>query len=373
MTKQVNPFSWTSKIPFKLKCMDVGWNNSCQRTWILVVVGCCCVAPSGPPRNVIGSARSNSSIVLQWDSPDPAQWNGQLLGYVVRYKLSGYPDSTQTFENITNFQYSVIHELVGLIYFKEYQISVAAYNSRGLGVFSDEIWVWTSEGRPTAPPRNVIASAISSTAIAVRWLPPSPQRINGITQGYHINLTAVFNDSVVNLRRTFMSNLTNMLGEQTAILTGLQKYVEYQLVVMCFTAAGSGPPSPSVHVHTLEDGKMMTSLVVNVAYDSMSGMDSGCTVLSNLPCAVSLTLLMCKIWHSNPSWGGKAFTESTISPPIRWPASAIFVHPLFTLILFDLQLENSVQGGGIFTVSILTRPKGELYLNYIRVVLDQGS
>jgi len=224
-----------------------------------VCVHCCCTAPSGAPRSVIGSARSNSSIVLQWQSPDSADWNGQLLGYVVRYKLSGYPDSTQSSDNITTFQDSVIHELTGLIYFEEYQIAVAAYNSRGVGVFSPDIFVRTSEGRPTAPPRNVTAAAISSTVIAMRWLPPSPQHINGITQGYHVNLTAMFNNSVLSLRRTFITNLTNMLGEQTGVLTGLYKYAEYRLTVVCFTAAGAGPPSLHIDVRTLEDGKMILS------------------------------------------------------------------------------------------------------------------
>ena len=221
--------------------------------------GCCCLAPSGPPRNVIGSARSNSSIVLQWQSPDPEDWNGQLLGYVTHYKPSGYPDSTRSVENITDFQYRVIHELTGLIYFQEYQLAVAAYNSRGLGVFSRSISVRTSEGRPTAPPRNVTASAVNSTAVSVRWLPPGQQHINGITQGYHVNFTALFNDSMPSMRQTFSSNLTNMLGEQTALLTGLYKYAEYQLTVTCFTAAGDGPPSPRVVVRTLEDGKMILS------------------------------------------------------------------------------------------------------------------
>jgi len=217
----------------------------------------CHVAPSGAPRNVIGSARSNSSIVLQWQSPDSADWNGQLLGYIVRYKLSGYPDSTQTLDNITSFEHSVIHELTGLIYFQEYQIAVTAYNSRGVGVFSPNIFVRTSEGRPTAPPRNVTATALSSTVIAVRWVPPSPQHINGIIQGYHVNMSTVFNDSVVSSQRRFISNLTNMDGEQSAVLTGLYKYTEYRLTVVCFTAAGTGPPSRQIVVRTLEDGKLI--------------------------------------------------------------------------------------------------------------------
>jgi len=232
--------------------ISLTWKIAAE-TSVYVHIGC--TAPSGPPRSVIGSARTNSSIVLQWQSPERAQWNGQLLGYMVRYKLSGYPDSTLTFDNITSFQSKVIHELTGLIFFQEYQIAVAAYNSRGVGVFSDNIFVRTSEGRPTAPPRNVTAVAISSTALSMRWLPPNPQHINGITQGYYINLTAMFNGSVLSSQRTFMTNLTNMLGEQTAVLTGLYKYTEYQVTVMCFTAAGAGPPSQQVHAWTLEDGR----------------------------------------------------------------------------------------------------------------------
>ena len=88
----------------------------------------CCVAPSGPPRSVIGSARSNSSIVLQWQSPDSDVWNGQLLGYVVRYKPTGYPASTQTLVNITTFKSSVIHELTGLIYFQAMRLNSALTN-----------------------------------------------------------------------------------------------------------------------------------------------------------------------------------------------------------------------------------------------------
>jgi len=200
--------------------------------------------------------------VLQWDSPDPADWNGQLLGFIVHYQLSGYPDSTQATDNITNitdFKQTVIHELTGLVYHQEYQIAVAAYNSRGVGVFTSNIAVWTSEGRPTAPPSNVSAVAISSTMIAMRWLPPNPQHIHGILQGYHVNLTAIVNDSTVSSRQTFISNLTNLYGEQTGTLTSLYKYTDYQLTVVCYTAAGVGPPSPRIYVRTLEDGKMILS------------------------------------------------------------------------------------------------------------------
>lgn len=142
--------------------------------------------PSGPPRGVVGSPRSESSIILQWQQPDEARWNGPLTGYMVRYKPSGYPDSTLTYENITS-PLTLMKEMTGLIVFTEYEISVAAYNVKGVGVYSDTIQIRTQEGIPTQPPRNVEGQAVSSTSIKLTWLPPDPQYINGINQGYKVS------------------------------------------------------------------------------------------------------------------------------------------------------------------------------------------
>ena len=46
--------------------------------------------------------------------------------------------------------------------------------------------VTTLEGRPTAPPTNLILEALSSTTIKVTWTPPDGQFINGINQGYKV-------------------------------------------------------------------------------------------------------------------------------------------------------------------------------------------
>ena len=104
---------------------------------------------------------------------------------MVRYKPSGYPDSTLTYENITS-HLVLMYELSGLIVFTEYEISVAAYNSKGVGVFSDTIQVRTQEGMPTQPPRQLSGRAVTSTSIRLEWLPPDPQYINGINQGYKV-------------------------------------------------------------------------------------------------------------------------------------------------------------------------------------------
>lgn len=42
--------------------------------------------PAAAPRDVKGSGRSSSSIIVQWQPPPADQWNGDILGYTVRYR-----------------------------------------------------------------------------------------------------------------------------------------------------------------------------------------------------------------------------------------------------------------------------------------------
>ena len=175
----------------------------------------------------------------------------------MRYKPAGYPDSTLSFENVTAFQHTVVLEIRDLIVFQEYQISVAAYNSRGIGVYSSWIIVRTHEGRPLAAPHNVTVTVLSSTSLSVSWFPPNPQHINGIIQGYHIDAVAHFDvakEQASFSRYTVSSNISNMFGKQNLLLQNLYKYVEYEITISCFTSAGEGPTSAPVNTRTLEDG-----------------------------------------------------------------------------------------------------------------------
>lgn len=59
--------------------------------------------PSGPPVGLVGSARSSSQIMIQWQPPEEEHRNGLVAGYVVRYRLHGYGDhSPWSYRNITN-------------------------------------------------------------------------------------------------------------------------------------------------------------------------------------------------------------------------------------------------------------------------------
>ena len=187
-----------------------------------------------------------------------------LLGYKIRYKPSGYPDSTISHEDIDNTMVS-LYELKGLIVFQEYEIAVAAYNAKGVGVYSDTVRVRTQEGKPTQPPRDVSAAAVSSTHIRMSWLPPDPQHINGINQGYKIKVLRM-NKVEPDAEITMPSDMSNMLGMQTYNIENLKKFTDYKLSVLCFTSKGDGPESAPVLVKTQEDGKFSTPVFLILLY-----------------------------------------------------------------------------------------------------------
>lgn len=92
-------------------------------------------APSGPPLSFVGSARSSSEIILQWQQPLEEHRNGQILGYIIRFRLYGYNESPWTLRNITN-EAQKTYLITDLITWKEYIVQIAAYNNKGVGFFS---------------------------------------------------------------------------------------------------------------------------------------------------------------------------------------------------------------------------------------------
>uniref|UniRef100_A0A2A4JBT0 Hemolin n=1 Tax=Heliothis virescens TaxID=7102 RepID=A0A2A4JBT0_HELVI len=212
-------------------------------------------APSGPPIGFMGSARSSSEIITQWQPPLEEHRNGHILGYVIRYRLRGYDNSPWTNQNITN-EAQRNYLIQDLITWKDYNVQIAAYNDKGVGVFSDSYTIKTKEGVPEAPPDSVRCEPFNSTAIAVWWTPPNPQKINGINQGYKIQAWIWDDKEGANVEQKLISvppNLLDPLTEQSAVITGLEKFTEYNITVLCFTEPGDGPQSDYMHVRTNED------------------------------------------------------------------------------------------------------------------------
>lgn len=216
----------------------------------------------------VGSARSSSEIITQWQLPLEEYRNGHILGYILRYRLYGYNDSPWTIQNITN-EAQRNYLITDLITWKDYIVQIAAYNDKGVGVYTEGLKIKTKEGVPEAPPTNVRAKAINSTSIKVWWKPPNPQKINGINQGYKLQawISHNFSEPSEYKSTTVPPSLFDPLAEQSAIMTGLKKYTLYNITVLCFTDPGDGERSAHFQVRTRED---VPEEVENLQFDDIS-------------------------------------------------------------------------------------------------------
>ncbi|KAL9873746.1 sidekick cell adhesion molecule isoform 7-T7 [Glossina fuscipes fuscipes] len=214
-------------------------------------------APSGPPVGFVGSARSQSEIITQWQPPLEEHRNGQILGYIIRYRLFGYNNVPWMYQNITN-EAQRNYLIQELITWKDYVVQIAAYNDMGVGVYTEGAKIKTKEGVPEAPPTNVKVVPINSTSVRVTWTPPNPQQINGINQGYKIQAWRyqMIDDEQREFEERMITvppSLIDPVAEQAAVLTGLEKFKDYNITVLCFTDPGDGVRSYRIAVKTKED------------------------------------------------------------------------------------------------------------------------
>ncbi|WAQ96469.1 SDK-like protein [Mya arenaria] len=185
--------------------------------------------PSEAPIGFYGRSTSNESITLFWQPPNVDSLNGILLGYAIRYKPTGYLWETSSQKrNVTQLPTgNPYYELTNLAYFTPYDIQIAAYNIKGIGVYSGTI--------------------TNSTAIHVTWTPPNSQNLNGRNLGYKV-VYKVKDSADLPMTLTVPHNVSNPIGTQMVYLTNLHKFTEYVISVLCFTGGGDGPvtvPLPS--------------------------------------------------------------------------------------------------------------------------------
>ena len=107
---------------------------------------------------------------------------------------------------------------------------------------------------PAASPENVQATNISSTAIMVTWEAVPAIDRNGIIINYEVHFQPLqFTGELA----TDTINTT----ELSANITGLDKYVEYNISVRAYTIIGPGPYSDPVTERTLEDRKFINLII----------------------------------------------------------------------------------------------------------------
>ncbi|TRY60854.1 hypothetical protein DNTS_028282 [Danionella cerebrum] len=187
-------------------------------------------SPDMAPANVTLRTASETSLWLRWVPLPEWEYNGnpESVGYRVQYSRTGA--QSKALLHLIADRLEREFTIEDLEEWTEYEVRVQAINV------------------PSCGPTNVSAFATTSSSILVRWFEvPEPDR-NGLILGYKVAYKEKDSDSPVQFW-TVEGN-----GSHSVQLTGLGKYVLYEIQVLAFTRIGDGrPSSPSILERTLDD------------------------------------------------------------------------------------------------------------------------
>ncbi|XP_019890710.1 cell adhesion molecule Dscam2 [Musca domestica] len=206
-------------------------------------------APSGKPQNIKVEPVNQTTLRVTWKPPTRSEWNGEILGYYVGYKLSN-TNSSYVFETV-NFltEEGKEHnlELNNLRVYTQYSVVIQAFNKIGAGPLSDEEKQFTAEGTPSQPPSDTSCTTLTSQTIRVSWVSPPLESANGVIKTYKVVYAPSeewYDETKRHYKKTASSD---------TVLHGLKKYTNYTMQVLATTAGGDGVRSAPIHCQTEPD------------------------------------------------------------------------------------------------------------------------
>ncbi|KAJ8384733.1 hypothetical protein AAFF_G00199390 [Aldrovandia affinis] len=204
--------------------------------------------PDIAPNNVTLRTASETSLWLRWAPLSEWEYNGSPDRVVYRVQYSRVRPQDRPLYHVISDRLEREFTIEDLEEWTQYQVRVQALNGIGAGPWSQPIYGRTRESAPSCGPGNVSAFATASNSVLVRWSQvPEPDR-NGLILGYKV----LYKERDVDSSLHFWTVEGN--SSHSAQLTGLGKYVLYQIQVLAFTRIGDGVPStPPVLERTLDD------------------------------------------------------------------------------------------------------------------------
>ncbi|XP_022238522.1 Down syndrome cell adhesion molecule homolog isoform X15 [Limulus polyphemus] len=195
--------------------------------------------PDAPPMDISVHAKGTNTITVTWKAPPRENWNGQLEGYYVGYRVI---DLSETYSYETEqFSPSLEHDhfLTNLMKGTKYGIIVKAFNAAGTGPPTQEILVSTLDGDLPASPKLYVQSTTRST-VTLKWNVDSPSHasVTGYTVQYRRESGRWHQATAVPSENDYYT------------VTGLQDETAYEFYVTAANKYGAGDPSEIITVIT---------------------------------------------------------------------------------------------------------------------------
>ncbi|KAI6648047.1 Phosphatidylinositol phosphatase PTPRQ-like isoform X2 [Oopsacas minuta] len=192
--------------------------------------------PTGPPTSISATPYS-TYVTLLYQPPEASEQNGIIIYYSIKFGTS----ISTTIYTTHMTEYSVYD----LEEFTQYQFSITAWTSIGIGPYSSELYVSTLPFPPSAAPQNVTGTPQSYHSIFVSWYHIPAIHQNSLIISYIVYYQEQEHDTSEG-KRTVDAFKTD------TIITPLKPDEVYSIIVAAVNSGGIGPLSVPIYVRTLQ-------------------------------------------------------------------------------------------------------------------------
>ncbi|KAM4741647.1 contactin-2 [Anableps anableps] len=199
-------------------------------------------APTVAPSGLGGGGGNRNELIVTWTPMAREYQNGDGFGYILAFRKKDMPLWSEVqIPHVESSRYVYYNE--SLMPYTPFEVKIKAYNRRGEGPFSQLSDVYSAEEEPILRPSSINATALSAFEIQVSWEPIQLLN-NGILRGYEIRYWRQH-------EREAAADRVRTAGLQpTARVSGLRPSTRYNVAVLAYNSAGTGPPSPRTAVTT---------------------------------------------------------------------------------------------------------------------------
>jgi len=179
-------------------------------------------------------AISSTSVRITWNLLSDTEY---IQGFYIRFcDMSG---GSIKFNIITILKDSVTNNYVvaNLREFTKYEFFLMPFYKSIEGQPSNSRQIQTLEDIPSAPPGNLRAGTMNSTAAIISWTPPPPQHRNGVLQLYHVKIET---------NRSVHADMRINATTTSIVVANFSLDTTYIVRAVAYTNKGAGPFSTPV-------------------------------------------------------------------------------------------------------------------------------